>query len=180
MKIIETGFDGLLAMEPDIYNDSRGYFFESYNLQKFKEFGLNVNFVQDNQSFSSKHVLRGLHFQLKPHQQGKLVRAITGKVLDVVVDIRKNSPTFGKKFKYILDSKKNNFLYIPEGFAHGFLTLEDSIFFYKCTRLYHKDSDSGILWNDPDLGIDWEVKHPIVSEKDQRLQTFQEFLNNIE
>jgi len=180
MEIIDTGFEGLIAVEPDIYTDARGNFFESYHLAKFKELGISEEFIQDNQSYSDKHVLRGLHFQKAPFEQGKLVRVVTGRAIDIALDIRRDSKTFGQYFKYELDSVKNNFLYIPGGFAHGFLSLEKTIFFYKCTEFYDKQSEVGILWDDKDLKIDWGVKNPLVSEKDQKLPTFQEFLNNIE
>ncbi len=180
MKLIETGFDGLIAIEPDIFSDERGHFFECYHQIKYKNAGIPTDFLQDNQSFSEKGVLRGLHFQKKPFEQGKLVRVITGKALDVVVDLRPNSKTFGKHFSYLLDSSLNNLLYVPEGFAHGFVTLEKTIFHYKCTNIYNKESDSGIIWNDTTLNIDWQIQNPIISEKDQTLPTFQDFLNNIE
>jgi dTDP-4-dehydrorhamnose 3,5-epimerase len=131
-------------------------------------------FVQDNQSFSYKNVLRGLHFQYEPYSQGKLVRVVTGSVLDVVVDLRKSSPQFGRYFKLVLESSRKNMLYVPPGFAHGFVALEDSIFHYKCTRVYHRESESGILWNDPTLDIDWEVKNPLISAKDKALPSFEE------
>jgi len=172
MEIKETGIQGLIELQPRIFEDERGFFFESFSQGKFSEIVPDTVFVQDNQSYSVGNVLRGLHFQNEPFAQGKLVRVITGKVLDVAVDIRKGSPTYGKHYKVILDSKKNNMFYIPEGFAHGFATLEPSIFSYKCTNNYNKESEGGILWNDPDLNIDWELKKPIVSEKDQVLGLF--------
>jgi len=171
MQIRETSIAGLVEIFPRVFEDERGMFFESFNVELFKSLGLPTNFVQDNQSFSKKGVVRGLHFQNAPFAQGKLVRVISGSVLDVAVDIRPESPTFGKHEIFILRSDTNNMAYIPEGFAHGFAALEDSIFTYKCTNLYSKVSESGILWSDPDLGIDWGVENPIVSEKDLILPT---------
>lgn len=160
---------GLIEIFPRVFHDSRGLFFESYNHEVFSQNGISEFFLQDNQSFSNKGVVRGLHFQNPPHAQGKLVRVITGKVMDVVVDIRRNSPTFGQHAKFVLEGIKNNMLYVPPGFAHGFVALEDSLFAYKCTGLYNKPAESGILWNDPALGIDWGLENPIVSDKDEIL-----------
>jgi dTDP-4-dehydrorhamnose 3,5-epimerase len=179
MIINKTKLEGLIELIPSVFNDERGYFFELYQFQKFSELGLNVSFVQDNQSFSKKNVLRGLHFQREPHEQGKLVTAITGKVLDIAVDLRIDSPTFGKYEKIILDSQIHNMVYIPEGFAHGFSALEDSIFFYKCTTFYNKASDDGIRWDDKELNIDWEADIPLISEKDKSLPTFAEFKHRV-
>lgn len=172
MQIRETSIAGLVEIFPRVFEDERGLFFESYNEELFKKLGLPTNFVQDNQSFSIKGVVRGLHFQNAPFAQGKLVRVISGRVLDVAVDIRVGSPTFGKHEVFELRSDTNNMAYVPEGFAHGFVALEDSVFSYKCTKVYNKASESGLLWNDPDLGIDWGVENPIVSEKDIILPTF--------
>ena len=172
MQIRETSIKGLVEIFPRIFEDDRGLFFESYSEAWFKKLGLPTNFVQDNQSFSKKGVVRGLHFQNAPFAQGKLVRVISGRVLDVAVDIRAESPTFGKYEVFELRSDTNNMAYVPEGFAHGFVALEDSVFSYKCTNGYSKESESGILWNDADLNIDWGVKNPIVSEKDIILPTF--------
>ncbi|MGE0568254.1 MAG: dTDP-4-dehydrorhamnose 3,5-epimerase, partial [Bacteroidia bacterium] len=148
MQIEETFIKDLLVVKPRVFEDARGYFFESYNQKQFEELGLNLNFVQDNQSLSQKGVLRGLHFQNPPHAQGKLVRVIKGAVYDVAVDIRKNSSTYGKYFGLELTEKNKTMMYIPEGFAHGFLTLEnDTIFSYKCTNYYNKPSEGCILWN---------------------------------
>lgn len=167
MQVIPTHFDGLFIIQPKCFEDARGYFFESYNKNEFKKNGLNLNFVQDNQSLSQKGVLRGMHFQNPPHAQGKLVRVIKGAVLDVVIDIRRKSKTFGKYFSIELNEQNKTMLYISEGFAHGFLTLEDNtIFFYKCTNFYNKASEDCILWNDPALNINWGISNPIVSEKD--------------
>ena len=176
MKITKTDIEGLLVIEPFVYNDDRGYFFESYNLKAYKDLGIDVDFVQDNQSCSKKNVLRGLHFQKPPFAQAKLVSVIKGSVMDVVVDIRKESPTYGKYFSIVLSSSNKKLLYIPEGFAHGFLTLEDdTIFSYKCSNFYNKDSEDSLLWNDLDLKIDWGIKHPILSEKDKQARIFSEF-----
>ena len=169
--------EGLIEVFPRVFNDDRGYFFESFNQQNFYANGITAEFVQDNQSFSIKNVVRGLHFQNPPYAQGKLVRVIAGKVMDVVVDIRRNSPTFGQHAKFMLDSTLGNMLYVPPGFAHGFVALEDAVFSYKCTNLYNKVAESGIAWNDPTLNIDWEVSNPIISEKDIELPDFQNFNN---
>jgi dTDP-4-dehydrorhamnose 3,5-epimerase len=174
MQIRETSIAGLVEIIPRVFQDDRGFFFESYNEELFKKLGLPTNFVQDNQSFSIKGVVRGLHFQNAPFAQGKLVRVISGRVLDVAVDIRPDSPTFGKHEVFELRSDTNNMAYVPEGFAHGFVALEDSVFSYKCTNVYNKGAESGLLWNDPDLGIDWGIENPIVSEKDIILPTFKE------
>ncbi len=167
-----THIDGLLEISPRIFHDERGLFFESYKQELFARHGIPFEFVQDNQSFSRKGVVRGLHFQKEPFAQGKLVRVITGKVLDVVVDIRPGSSTFGQHRKFILDSDLGNMVYVPAGFAHGFAALEDSIFLYKCTHAYKPEAESGIVWNDPQLNIDWEITHPVVSHKDQLLPLF--------
>lgn len=169
MQVRETTISGLVELFPRVFEDERGLFFESYNQQVFDSLGLPTHFVQDNQSFSVKGVLRGLHFQNEPFAQGKLVRVISGRVLDIAVDLRPHSPTFGQYEAFELDARRNNMVYVPEGFAHGFVALEDSIFSYKCTNVYHKAAESGIIWNDADLNIDWGIRSPIVSEKDQQL-----------
>jgi dTDP-4-dehydrorhamnose 3,5-epimerase len=176
MQVIKKSLEGLVEIIPTVYKDERGSFFETFNKQAFETNGLPTHFVQDNQSFSKKGVVRGLHFQRAPHAQGKLVRVIMGRVLDVAVDIRPESPTFGQYETVELDAQRANMFYLPEGFAHGFVALEDSIFIYKCTNLYHKASEGGIIWNDPEINIDWRVSNPIVSEKDLQLPTFKEFL----
>ncbi|MEO1055140.1 MAG: dTDP-4-dehydrorhamnose 3,5-epimerase [Bacteroidota bacterium] len=175
MEVKETGIEGLLEIYPRVFEDSRGFFFEAFKHEFFQNLG--YNFVQDNQSFSKKGVLRGLHLQLPPNEQAKLVRTLTGKVLDVVVDLRKSSATFGKVYTCLLDSSKSNMLLVPEGFGHGFVALEDSLFFYKCSNYYNKASESGIIWNDKDLSIDWQLDDFIISEKDEELPTFQEFVD---
>lgn len=171
MQVIQTDIDGLIELIPRVFEDERGHFFESYNKPLFASLGLPFDFVQDNQSFSTKGVLRGLHFQNEPFAQGKLVRVITGQVLDVAVDCRPESPTFGQYKTFLLDAKLANMAWIPEGFAHGFVALEDSIFSYKCTNIYNKQAEGGIRWDDPDLNIDWGITNPNVSEKDQILPT---------
>ncbi len=176
MEVIETGIQDLLILKPKIFEDPRGYFFESYNRNAFLNAGINVDFVQDNQSLSQKGVLRGLHFQNPPYDQGKLVRVINGSVLDIGVDIRKNSPTYGKHYSVILDGREKLMFWVPSGFAHGFLTLEDdTIFAYKCTNFYNKASEVSIAFNDPDLGINWGIDHPILSDKDREGIAFSSF-----
>lgn len=172
----ETGFNDLWEIHPSIFKDKRGYFLESYRKEEFEEKGI-PEFVQDNQSFSSKGVLRGLHFQRAPHEQGKLVSVISGTVLDIVVDIRPDSPTLGDHYKCVLQGELRNMLYVPPGFAHGFLALEDSLFSYKCSGYYHRPSEMGIKWDDPELRINWNHGvAPIVSEKDAYLPGFQEIM----
>lgn len=170
MKVIETNLDGVVILEPDVYGDARGYFMESFNQQKLAQFGLDYSFIQDNQSLSAQAgTIRGLHYQLNPKAQTKLVRVLSGAIYDVVVDIRKNSPTFGQWIGVILSEDNKRQLLVPKGFAHGFCTLvKDTQVFYKVDEYYSPEHDRGILWNDPDLGIDWPTSAPILSEKDQR------------
>ena len=176
MELVNTGIEGLWVIKPKVFADARGYFFESYNKDLFTKNGLNLNFVQDNQSLSHKGVLRGLHFQNPPYAQGKLVRVITGAVLDVAVDIRKNSATYGKYYGAEITEENKTMMYIPEGFAHGFLTLcDNTIFSYKCTNLYNKASEDSIKWNDPDIGVKWNIADPLLSEKDISGNDFKEF-----
>lgn len=177
MNIIETELKGLLIVEPQVFEDERGYFFESFNAQKWKNLvGEVPAFVQDNESMSQKGVLRGLHFQKPPFAQGKLVRVTQGSVLDVAVDLRKDSPTYGKHHKVVLSADNKRLFYIPEGFAHGFVALEDNTQFnYKCTNYYNKESEGCINWKDETLSIDWGVEKPIISEKDQLCQDFVNF-----
>lgn len=178
MEVIKTTLEGLLVIKPRIFVDERGYFFESWSKQSFAEVGLNLDFVQDNQSLSSKGVLRGLHFQNPPYAQGKLVRVIKGSVLDIAVDIRKDSPTYGQHFSIELTEKNKTIVWIPPGFAHGFLTLKDNtIFTYKCTGVYNKESEGALLWNDKDLNINWKVNDPLVSEKDLVAGNFKDFVS---
>ncbi len=180
MKLIETAIEGLLIIEPRIFNDGRGYFYESYNKSKFAEAGIAIEFVQDNQSFSHKGAVRGLHAQADPFAQSKLVRVIRGKVLDIAVDIRKNSPTYGKHVAVELNEENKLQLWIPAGFLHGFATLEDNtIFTYKVNNYYDKASEIGVLWNDKDLNIDWGVakNDVLLSPKDEILPAFKSFVS---
>jgi dTDP-4-dehydrorhamnose 3,5-epimerase len=172
MEFRKTAIEGLVEIFPKVFTDERGHFLETFHRDLFAANGVPSEYLQDNQSFSTKGVLRGLHYQKAPFAQGKLVRVIQGKVLDIAVDIRPESPTYGKYEKFILDANKHNMVYVPEGFAHGFLALEDSIFSYKCTNIYNKASESGIIWNDPTLAIDWGIENPNVSSKDLELPTF--------
>lgn len=176
MEVKPLSLTGLLEIRPDIYRDSRGYFFESFNKEKFSQLGLEYDFVQDNQSFSVKGTVRGLHFQADPHAQGKLVWVTSGRVLDVVVDIRKNSPDYGKVIEIELDSRHFRMLFIPPGFAHGFSAMEDSVFQYKCTSHYTKAAEMGIHPLDRSLNIDWRTENPIISEKDAALPDFQSLI----
>ncbi|MGZ3866187.1 MAG: dTDP-4-dehydrorhamnose 3,5-epimerase [Bacteroidia bacterium] len=164
----KTFIEGLLVIKPKVFEDERGYFFESFNEKLLEEVGLHAKFVQDNQSLSQKNVLRGMHFQAPPFAQGKLVRVIKGAALDVVVDIRKGSPTYGKTFSIELNEQNKTMLWVPEGFAHGFCTLQDNtIFYYKCTNYYNKASEGSIAWNDPALNIAWNITNPVLSDKDR-------------
>lgn len=176
MKIIETSIPDVKILEPKVFGDHRGYFMESYNKKLFAELGLDYNFVQDNQSLSREvGTIRGMHFQLNPKAQLKLVRAVKGAIYDVVVDIRKGSPTYGKWVGVILSEYNNRQLLVPKGFAHGFCTLvPDCIVAYKVDEFYSPEHDSGILWNDPALGIDWPTSSPILSEKDKKHPTLAE------
>jgi dTDP-4-dehydrorhamnose 3,5-epimerase len=178
MQIIPTGFDGLVEIIPSVYHDQRGWFFEFFKESTFKEAGFNYSFNQENISFSKKGVIRGLHFQRAPYEQAKLVAVLQGSILDIVVDIRSGSPTFGKTFSLVLNAEKHNMLMVPEGFAHGFAALEDSLFMYKCTNQYNKESECGIRWDDPQLNITWPFSNPILSEKDSGLPTLDELLRN--
>lgn len=176
MQVHPTHISGLVVVEPRVFGDDRGYFFESFNAEKFQEAGLETQFLQDNQSLSSRGVLRGLHFQRPPHAQGKLVRVIKGAVLDVAVDIRKGSPTYGQHHKLELNAENKLQFYIPPGFAHGFATLaDDTVFCYKCTDLYHPEMEGSIAWNDPGLSIDWQLENPVLSAKDQQSPDFASF-----
>jgi dTDP-4-dehydrorhamnose 3,5-epimerase len=178
MEFKEHFLEGVIEFFPRQFHDTRGWFMESFNEKAMQAAGIPTNFVQDNQSVSYKNVLRGLHFQKPPHAQAKLVRAVAGRVLDVIVDIRKSSATYGKHLARELSAEQNNLLYVPEGFAHGFLALEEnSVFLYKCSDYYHHASESGLLWNDPDLNINWNVAEPIVSDKDQVLPLFKDFVS---
>ena len=171
IKVTPCDIDGLYVIEPKVFGDERGYFVETYNKQEFAANGLDMEFVQDNQSKSKKGVLRGLHFQ-KQHPQGKLVRVLSGEVFDVAVDIRKGSDTYGKWFGVVLSEENMKQFYVPEGFAHGYYVLSDTaVFSYICTDFYHPEDEGGILWNDPEIGIQWPVEdgvEVVLSEKDQR------------
>jgi len=174
MKLIETSLPGALLIEPVVRQDERGFFLESYHERDFAELGITDRFVQDNHSKSIRGALRGLHYQLK-HPQAKLCRVVQGEVLDVVVDIRRASPHFGKHLTTILSAENKRMLYIPSGFAHGFLVLSDTAeFLYKCSDFYKQGDERGILWNDPQLGIEWGDSKPILSSKDLRLPTLSE------
>ncbi len=178
MQIKTTPIEGLLIIEPQIFNDPRGYFYESYNKEKMYAAGINIEFVQDNQSLSQKGIVRGLHFQAAPYAQAKLVRVIQGAVMDVAVDIRKNSPTYGKHFAIELSAENKTMFFIPPGFAHGFETLTDNtLFLYKCSNLYNKESEGGLLWNDEQLNIQWQTKNPLVSDKDKVLPALNNFIS---
>lgn len=179
MKIEKTPIAGLLIIEPQVFGDARGWFTETYNEERYREAGIDARFVQDNQSYSSYGVVRGLHFQRPPYTQAKLVSCAQGAVLDVAVDLRKDSPTYGQHFSVLLTAENHKQFYIPRGFAHGFSVLSDTaLFTYKCDNLYHPEADGGILLSDPVLGIDWQVpedkrnlsakdtKHPLLSELD--------------
>jgi dTDP-4-dehydrorhamnose 3,5-epimerase len=169
MPFIKTDFPGLLIFEPKIFGDHRGYFYESYNENTFVAEGINIKFVQDNQAQSSYGVIRGLHYQLNPHAQTKLIRALSGSILDVAVDIRKGSPTYGKAFTLELSAENKKQLLIPKGFAHGYSVISATAeVFYKCDEFYHKNHEGGIMYNDPTLNIDWQIPldKAIISEKD--------------
>jgi dTDP-4-dehydrorhamnose 3,5-epimerase len=179
LKISKTKITGLLIIEPDIFTDDRGYFFESFSKQRYNDFGIPDDFVQDNYSKSKKGTVRGLHYQVGDKAQGKLCQVIEGEVLDVAVDIRFGSPTFGKHFSIVLNSEKKTQLWIPTGFAHGFSVLSDeAIFAYKCSNYYSKVHEKAILFNDPDLNIDWKVETAIVSDKDLNAVRFKNIQND--
>jgi dTDP-4-dehydrorhamnose 3,5-epimerase len=183
MPFIQTNIPDLLVFEPTVFEDSRGYFFESFNLKNFEAEGIEINFVQDNQSSSQYGVIRGLHYQLHPFAQVKLIRALVGSILDVAVDIRKNSPTYGKSFSIELSAENKKQLFIPAGFAHGFSVLSDHAeVLYKCDSFYNRESEGGILFNDPSINIDWKIPagKEIVSEKDKGLPLFANCKNNFE
>jgi dTDP-4-dehydrorhamnose 3,5-epimerase len=181
MAFLKTDFPDLLIFEPTVFEDRRGYFFESYNEQQFVKEGIHTRFVQDNQSKSSYGVIRGLHYQLNPHAQTKIVRVLRGNILDVVVDIRKGSPMYGKVFAVELSAENKKQLLIPRGFAHGFsVQSETAEVFYKCDSFYHKESEEGIIFNDPPLNIDWKIPldKALVSEKDMHYPSLADCKNN--
>lgn len=182
MQFIHTPIADLIVIEPKVWKDTRGYFYESYSAKAFAEAGIDATFVQDNQSFSQKGTLRGLHAQKAPFAQGKLVRVIQGSVLDIAVDARKDSPTFGEHYALELSGENHKQLWIPPGFLHGFLTLEDqTIFTYKVTDYYDKNSEVGVMWNDPDLNINWSkdiaIEDLLLSDKDLVLPSFKDFVS---
>lgn len=180
MEIIKTAIEGLLVIKPQVFVDARGYFVETYNEKRYREAGIDAQFVQDNQSCSSYGVVRGLHFQRPPYTQAKLVCCTVGRVLDIAVDLRKNSPTFGQWHSVELSAENHLQFFIPKGFAHGFSVLsETAVFAYKCDNLYHPEADGGILLSDPDLAIDWQVPEElrILSEKDKKHPMLKDFDN---
>lgn len=179
MQFEKTLLDKVWLITPRIFEDDRGHFLESFRKEVFKEKGVEYDFVQDNISTSTKGTVRGLHYQIDPHSQAKLVMAVYGEILDVAVDIRKDSPTFGKYFSAVLNDKNRNMMLVPSGFAHGFSVLSDTATVaYKCDQYYHKDSERGVRWNDPDLGIDWKTDSPILSEKDEKQPLLKEIQSN--
>ena len=177
-QFTKSGIEGLVVVEPKVFGDNRGYFMETYNYNDFKAAGLDMVFVQDNQSKSKKGVLRGLHFQ-KKNPQGKLVRVVSGEVYDVAVDLRKGSDTYGKWYGVLLSAENKKQFYVPEGFAHGFVVMSETAeFVYKCTRFYDPSDEGGLMWNDPEIGIDWPVPENaelLLSEKDQHHQPLKDF-----
>jgi len=174
MNIRETSLKGVLVLEPNVFSDERGFFLETFNSARYANAGIRDSFVQDNISFSQKGVLRGLHFQY-PQSQGKLIQVLSGQVFDVVVDIRVGSPTFGQWESYVLSDANHRQIYILPGFAHGYcVTSETAIFSYKCTDFYNPATESGIIWNDPDLNIDWPIKEPVLSPKDAAYPRFKD------
>jgi len=179
MNLRKTELDGVLIIEPHVFNDQRGYFFETYQRQRYGDAGIVTDFVQDNLSFSKKGTLRGLHYQ-HPHEQAKLVQVVQGEVFDVVVDIRYDSPTFGKWIGQYLSDENKKQLFVPEGFAHGFCVLSDTALFdYKCSDFYAPDCEGGILWSDPDVAIDWPLESPIVSDKDAKFSCLKDIAENL-
>lgn len=177
MEVIPLPIEGVLLVKPQIFGDARGWFYETYNEERYRAAGIGVKFVQDNQSFSQKNVVRGLHFQRPPFTQAKLVSVIQGAVLDVAVDLRVDSPTYGKYVSAVLTGENHHQLFVPEGFAHGFSVLEDNtIFAYKCSNFYHKESEGNIVYNDPDIHVEWGVENPILSDKDKVGPTLREFV----
>ncbi len=180
MNVIKTPIEGLLIIEPRVFHDARGYFVETYNEQRYREAGVDAMFVQDNQSCSTYGVVRGLHFQKPPYTQAKLVSCTKGRVLDVAVDLRKESPTYGKWFSVELSEENHRQFYMPRGFAHGFSVLsEQAVFTYKCDNLYHPEAEGGLLLSDPDVAIDWQVPEDkrVISEKDTKHPLFKDLIS---
>ena len=183
MPFLTTDFPGLMIFEPKVFEDSRGYFFESFNEQTCKANGIDIKFVQDNQAKSSFGVIRGLHYQLGPYSQTKFIRVLTGSIIDAVVDLRKGSPTFGKSFSIELNANNHLQLLVPKGFAHGYSVISETAeVFYKCDAFYHKEAEAGIMFNDPALNIDWKIPEDqqIISEKDQIHPSLANCVNNFE
>jgi dTDP-4-dehydrorhamnose 3,5-epimerase len=183
MPFLTTDFPGLMIFEPKVFEDSRGYFFESFNEQTCKANGIDIKFVQDNQAKSSFGVIRGLHYQLGPYSQTKFIRVLTGSIIDAVVDLRKGSPTFGKSFSIELNANNHLQLLVPKGFAHGYSVISETAeVFYKCDAFYHKEAEAGIMFNDPALNIDWKIPtdQQIISEKDQIHPSLANCVNNFE
>jgi dTDP-4-dehydrorhamnose 3,5-epimerase len=181
MPFVKTEFPGLLVFEPKVFEDTRGYFFESYNQKTFSAEGININFIQDNQARSSFGVVRGLHYQLEPHAQTKLLRVLSGEIIDAVVDVRKNSPTYGKAYTILLSAENKRQLLVPKGFAHGYSVISETAeVFYKCDEFYHKETEGGIAWNDSSLQIDWRLPADkiLVSEKDSQLPLLKDCNHN--
>ena len=175
MKVKETGLPGVLLLEPKVFRDERGYFLESWSAERYAAAGVPARFVQDNLSYSRGGVLRGLHFQ-EPYPQGKLVSVLRGEVFDVAVDVRAGSPTFGRWVGHVLSAENARQLYVPEGYAHGFVVLSDeALFAYRCTEYYHPEAERTLLWNDPELGIEWPVEHPALSAKDEAGRRLRDF-----
>ena len=172
MKVRTFDIKGPIEIIPTLHKDSRGQFFEAFNAHTFWDYDIPADYVQDNESHSARGVIRGLHYQTAPYAQDKLARVVRGRALDVVVDLREGSPTYGQHLKLVLDSAISNMLFIPKGFAHGFAALTECIFAYKCSEYFHKESERGIRWNDPSLGIDWGLDDPIISDKDAQLPFF--------
>ncbi|MCK4544557.1 dTDP-4-dehydrorhamnose 3,5-epimerase [candidate division WOR-3 bacterium] len=169
MDIYKPKIKDLIVISPDVFKDDRGYFFECFSKSKYSVIGIDLSFVQDNESYSRKNVIRGLHFQCNPYAQGKLIRVIKGSILDIAVDIRKASPTFGNYFSIELNDINKKQLWIPPGFAHGYAVLSNEVILtYKCTAYYNPSSEITIIWNDPDIGIEWGINNPIISEKDKK------------
>lgn len=182
MEVIQTGIEGLIEIQPKVFYDNRGYFFESYSKKDFAKIGITCDFCQDNISKSTYGVIRGLHFQRPPYSQAKLASAAYGKILDVAVDLRANSPTYGQWRSVILDSEKHNMFFIPRGFAHGIAILSsEAIFSYHCDNPYHPESEDGIAYDDPDLNIDWMIKKKdmVLSDKDKHRVTFKNYTQNV-
>lgn len=181
MALIKTDIPGLIVFEPKVFNDSRGYFYESYNEKTFQDAGIDIKFVQDNQAKSGYGVIRGLHYQLDPYSQSKLLRVLSGTIIDVVVDIRKNSPTYGKTFSIELSAENKKQILVPQGFAHGYSVISESAeIFYKCDNFWNMESEGGIMYNDPQLNIDWGIPDDkeIISDKDRNHPDFENIKHN--